>query len=109
MYTGPASETKQRFLVKIVLKWLEIKFLLNLFTFVCFISWFVLGEIFKALPYPIVLDSLNDEETKDALRHFAHPEMLDTLCQKLIEGSSVCIICLRFEGGDFKPAFHFCV
>ena len=53
-------------------------------------SWYILGEILNALPYPLAIRAITDIDTKDILRHAATPEIMDNLCDRLMNGASVC-------------------
>ena len=54
-------------------------------------SWRILGEVLNALPYRLAIGSLNKPNNKNILKHTAKPEILDKICMRLIEGSSVCL------------------
>ena len=48
-------------------------------------SWYILGELLNALPYPLAIAAIKNGEVKDTLRHAASPIVLDKICN-----SSTC-------------------
>ena len=75
----------------------------------CENSWHILGEILNALPYPLAIKSVNADKIKDVLRHAAKPAILDRICSRLVQGSSV-MLCVFFHTIiPFTPIFGSCV
>eukprot|EP01084_Bolivina_argentea_P057968 105869_1 len=50
--------------------------------------WHILGEVLNALPYPLAISAVNNPAIKDVLRHAATPATLNTICLRLVQGSS---------------------
>eukprot|EP01084_Bolivina_argentea_P057969 105871_1 len=50
--------------------------------------WHILGEVLNAIPYPFAIKTIKNDEINEILRHAAKPEILNTICLRLVQGAS---------------------
>ena len=55
----------------------------------------ILGELMHALPYQNAIDIIKDQDTQDLLCNLAEPIELEEICQRLIDGASVCLCSIK--------------